>query len=118
MLITLRPQTERAFLFCILLVAHTYGGRVEQPDNGSKDFYTREAMQLQVMVDTSTNGGKSFTKGDHMIIFCLVAYFAPARMVTILFAPFGIASSCLDMSIWVWADPYIGPGRRDAQRAN
>lgn len=53
-----------------------------------------------------------------MVIFCLVAHFAPARMVAILFAAFGIASSGLYMSIWVWADPYIGPGRRDAQRAN
>src|SRR5437667_11271552 len=118
MLVAQSRQAERAVLFCILLVTNAYSGRVEQPDNGSKNFYTREAMQLQVMVDTSTNGGKSFTKGDHMVIFCLVAYFAPARMVTILFAPFGIASSGLDMSIGFWADPYIGPRRRDAQRAN
>src|SRR5213083_2551748 len=92
-------QAERAVLFCILLVTDAYNDRVEQQENGGNDFYTREVMQLKVMVATTTNGGKSFTKGDHMVIFCLVAYFAPARMVAILFAAFGIASSRLDMSI-------------------
>src|SRR5436305_14694007 len=70
------------------------------------------------MVDTGTNGGKRFTKGDHAVIFGLVTHFAPVRMVAILFAPFGITSSRLDMPIGFWADPYIGPGGRDPQRAN
>src|SRR5438046_4368157 len=70
------------------------------------------------MVDASTYGGQRFTKGDHTVIFCLVAHFTPARMIAILFAPFGIASSRLDMSIGYWTYPYFGPGGRDTQRAN
>src|SRR5207248_2787760 len=108
-------QAKRTVLFGVFLVAHAEGGRVEQPDHGGKDFFTAETLQLQVMADASANSGQRFTKGNHTVVFCLVAYFAPVGMVAILLAPFRIAPGCLYMPIRLRTYPYIGPGGRDTQ---
>src|SRR5438874_3399683 len=70
------------------------------------------------MGDTRTDGGKGFTKGNHAAIFGFVTDFAPARVVAVLFTPFGITSCCLDVTIWPGTDPYISPGRRYTNRFN
>src|SRR6266571_4002686 len=70
------------------------------------------------MLDTLANGGKSLTKSDHPVIFGLVAYFAPARMIAVLLASFRVAPGRLDMALRIGTNPYIGPGGRNAQFFN
>jgi hypothetical protein len=36
-------------------------------------------------------------------------------MVTILFSAPGVASGSLEVSIWRWTNPNVGPGRGDGQ---
>src|SRR2546429_8583662 len=67
---------------------------------------------------TQANEGKSLTKSNHPVIFGLVAHFAPARMIAVLFASLRVAPGCLNMTLRIGANPYIGPRRRNAQFFN
>src|SRR5947207_15095616 len=70
------------------------------------------------MLDTLANGGKSLTKSNHPVIFGLIAHFAPARMIAVLFASLRVTPGRLDMTLRIGANPYMGPGGRNAQFFN
>jgi hypothetical protein len=51
------------------------------------------------------------TKGDEMLVFRALAYFAKAWMVAVLLAALGIPAGRLKMPVDKWTDPDIGPRR-------
>src|SRR5438477_4398775 len=72
----------------------------------------------EILHDTFSNTWKYFSKDDELIVFCLVSYLSPLRMVTILLASFGITTSCQYMSTISWTDPDIRPGGRNTNLLN
>src|SRR6185312_1901022 len=57
-------------------------------------------------------------EGDHPRVLGAVALVAPARVITVLLAPAGVASGRLQVAVGVGADPDVGPGGRDGQLAD
>lgn len=55
-------------------------------------------------------------KIQHSRILDFVAYVAPARMITILFTSARVAPGCLQVPVFGWTDPDIGPCRWNCQR--
>ena len=62
--------------------------------------------------------GRARAKVSSLVVFRLVAHLAPARMIAVLLAPARVAAGGLQVAVRVGADPHLGPGRRDRQRAD
>jgi len=56
-------------------------------------------------------------EGDEMIVFDAVTHLAKARMIDVLLPSLGVAPGCLDMPFRIGTNPYLGPCRRNHQRA-
>ena len=91
---------------------------VSKSRDARKYFLSAQSALAQVAVHPSAEARKRFAECEYMLIFLLIAHFAPARMITILLASSGIASGGLEMPIGHRTDPDLGPGRRDGQRSD
>lgn len=55
---------------------------------------------------------------NHAAEFRLISCGAIQRVITILFAPLGVPTDCLQVSVTRRANPHIAPRRRNSQRSN
>src|SRR5579859_2111714 len=111
-------QSIRVVLAHIFLVPHANERGIEQAHNRRQHFYIGQARQRKVARNSLADSWKRLTKGDHAIILGLVAHLSPARMIAVLFAPFGIPPGCLKVSFRRRAYPHIFPCRRYADFLN
>src|SRR4051794_19324511 len=106
-----RREAERLVGARILLVPHPDEGSFEEFDDCGKHFFAWEAVPREVFLHALTNGGESLAELDHASVLGVVAYLAPARVVAVLLATFGVAPRCLDVTVRIGANPHIGPSR-------
>ncbi len=57
-------------------------------------------------------------EGRQAGVFCFVTKSHPLGVIAILFAATIVAAGCLEMTLGVWRDPDVAPGRRDREPAN
>ena len=108
-------QSERTVLLSILLVADPDSGLLEEPDDRRKHLLSRHAGPFQVAVRLLADLRQGRSKGQHPVVLDGIANLAPARVISVLLAPPGVAPGRLQMAARVGADPDVRPGRRDGQ---
>ena len=113
-----RRQPEALVVACVLAVADPDGAVVEQPNDGGDDLFARHPGQRQVARDPFAEPGERPAEVDHPAVLRLVPNLAPARVVAVLLAAPRVAAGGLDVAARARADPDVGPGRRDGERAD
>jgi hypothetical protein len=102
----------------ILLVADTDQGRLQQPNDRGEHLLARQARPGQVPFGPGADARQGLAKGNQPIVLGLIAHFAPARVIAVLFSATLIVADRLKMAVRVGTDPDIGPGRRNGQRSD
>src|SRR4051794_32118013 len=69
-----------------------------------------------MLTDFLSDRRQRVCKGHHVFIFSAFSHRAEAEVITILLAALGVATCRLDMAIGEWANPEIGPSRRNSER--
>ncbi len=113
-----RGQAIRVILPDIFFIAHADERGFEQAHDRGKHFVARQAGQAQVAADAGADARQGLAKSDQAREFALVACFAPAGMIAILLAAAIVAPGGLQMAARVGADPDVGPGGWNHQRAD
>ena len=113
-----RREPERPVQAGVLVVAHPDQGQLQEADHRGQDLLAWEAGPPQVGIASLSDGGERPRKPDHPIELRFVAAAAPSRVVAMLLPPPRIAPGGLDMAAGIRADPDVGPGGRDRQRAD
>ena len=91
---------------------------LHQPHDRGQHPLARQTAALQIRFDAGADQRQRLGEDQQLAVFRLVAHFAPARVIAVLLAAALVAAGRLQMAVRVEADPHIGPGRRDRQRAN
>src|SRR2546430_5090733 len=91
-------QSERTVLLSILLVADPDSGLLEKPDDRRKHLLSRHAGPFQVAVGLLADLRQGRGKGQHPVVLDGIANLAPARVISVLLAPPGVAPGRLQMA--------------------
>src|SRR5690606_7765483 len=91
----------------VLLVAHAYQGRIEQPHDQGEHLLARDAGQSKVGRDTAADGRQRLAEGPHAGELVGVAHAHPVRVVDVLLAPARVASGRLHVAVVLRAYPHI-----------
>ena len=110
-----RRQAKRAVGAGIFEIANANEGGLKEPYYGGQHLCAGQARERHVLLQASTELWEDFAKGNHPVILGRIAHGAPARMIPVLLASPGVASSGLQVSIWARTDPHVRPCRRDSQ---
>jgi hypothetical protein len=113
-----RREPERLVEAGVLVVADADQRELEQPDDRRQHLLARQARAGEVRVDALANGGQEPGERDHPIELGAVTLFAVRGVVAVLLATAGVASGRLQVAPRVRADPDVGPGGRDRERAD
>src|SRR3954451_13317210 len=62
------------------------------------------------MLDLGADGREHAAEHEHLAVLVLVAHRAPAWVISVLLAAFGVAANRLQMAARVAANPYVGIG--------
>src|SRR5437868_6923045 len=111
-------ESERSVFPGVFLVANANQAYFQQLHHGGQHFVARQAGKLQVAGDPAANPGQRTGEGEDVNEFCLITHLAPARMITVLFAPASIATRRLEMTEGRWANPHLCPGWWDGERVD
>lgn len=110
-----RRQPVALILFCVVGVADADHGRFQQSHDCREHLLARQTAKAEMFVDFAADLGKRLRELEHMLIFCAVAHFAEACVISVLLSAPGIATRGLDVTIGTRANPNIGIGRRDCE---
>ena len=109
-------QAIALVLLGVFVAADPDEGRLQKIDDGGENLLTRQAAQSQMLSDLLADIRQALGEVQHVMVLGALADLPKARMITVLFAPSGVAARGLDVPIRFRADPNIGPGRRDGER--
>src|SRR5581483_7218188 len=113
-----RRQAERSVLARILLVADANESTLQQTHHGGEHLLARQAGPRQIARHLPANARQGAAECREPRVLVGVAHLAPTLVIAVLFTPARIAPARLQMAIVVRANPHIGPGRRNHQRAD
>src|SRR5207248_10995442 len=111
-----RGEPEGAVLARVLLVAHAHERHLQEPDHHGHHLLARQPPAPEVPGHPPPDARQGAGEVDHAAVFVLVPHLAPAVVVAVLLAAAGVAPRGLDVPIGEWADPDVGPGRRNRER--
>src|SRR5450759_3810360 len=113
-----RAQAKGLILIGVLRVADTDVGLFQQPHDGRDHLLTRQSVQAHVARDASANLGQRPDEVGQAMKLGLLANGVPLRMVDVLFATLHVATSGLQVTVWMRTDPDLLPSRWDRQLAD
>src|SRR4029079_442900 len=113
-----RGQAERPIEPCVLIVADTDQGQLQQPDDGGPQLLPGEARPREVAVDLFPDRRQSAGEGDEPLELGGVAPRAVAGVVAVLLAAARVTAGRLEVAVGPRADPDVGPGGRDDDLPN
>jgi hypothetical protein len=113
-----RGQAEGTVVARVGRVADAHQGLGHHRHHDRQYLLAREAGQAQVLAQAPTQPGQGRTELHDPVVLALAAGLDPARVVAVLLAPARIAAGGLQVTARVHADPHLGVGRRNGQRAD
>ncbi len=116
-IVTDRGQAEALVLARVLGVADPDQGALEQAHDGRQHLLARQAVAPHVGIEPRADLRQRPTENQHAVELVRVAHRAPLGVVAVLLAPAVVAAGRLDVAARMRADPDVGPGRRDRERA-
>lgn len=102
-------QTERTVFARVLFVTDADGSDLEKTHDGGQHFFPWEAGKGQIALHPLTYARQDSGESNHSVVLARVADLAPARVITVLFPPFRIATGGLKMTIFQHANPNVSP---------
>jgi len=111
-------EAEGLVLLGVFGVADARQAALHQPHHRRQHLLARQAVSVQIGLDTPARARQRAAEAQHMLELGLVAHMAPARMIAVLLAPARVAPGRLDMAVGVGADPHRRPGGRHGERAD
>src|ERR1051325_9056543 len=109
-------EAERAILLRVFFIADADQRGLEKFYDRGNDFFARQPRQREMLLHLGANRRQFAAECNHSIVFRLVAYFAPARMIPVLLSPFAVAARRLQVTVGNGTDPHACPRRRNRQR--
>src|SRR5690606_34254107 len=88
---------------------------LQEPDDASQHLLAGQAAHAQVVVGALADDRQDGGEVHQMVVLVSVADLAPAFVVDVLLPAAVVPPGGLNVAGGVWADPDIGPGRRDGQ---
>src|SRR5262245_56523514 len=85
-------------------------------NDGGENLLARKAAERHVLPNLRADTRKSLGECDDVFVLRALAHLAESWMIAILLSALGIPTSGLNVPISKWADPDVGPGRRNRQR--
>jgi hypothetical protein len=111
-------QPEALVLLGVFVVADAEQSQLHHAYNGSQHALARQPRSFQIFLDTRADQRQHARESKQLAVLGVVAYFAPARMIPILFASTLIATRRLQMPIRIAADLHLFPRRGYRQCAD
>jgi len=111
-------QAIAAVVAGIAVVAHADQRLVQQAHQQGQQLVARQAIPREVAAHPPAQRGQLPAERHYPVELAQVAELPPARVVTVLLAPARVAAGGLQVAPRVGADPHVGIGRRDRQRAD
>ena len=113
-----RGQPERTIETGVLVVADPDEGRLEEPHDGGQDLVARQAGRREIPFAAGADPRQDAREIEQLPELGVVAVRTPARVIAVLLASPGVPTRRLEVTGRIGADPDIGPGGRDGQRAD
>src|SRR5262245_2082390 len=85
-------------------------------NDGGENLLARKAAERHVLPNLRADTRKSLGKCDDVFVLRALAHLAESWMIAVLLSALGIPTSGLNVPVSKWADPDVGPGRRNCQR--
>src|SRR3954463_7986001 len=111
-----RGQAVGAVFAGILIVANADQCLVEQLHDSGENLAPDQLRRAQIAFGTLPYSRQDFAEFQHVPELGLIACFAIACMVAVLFSAPGIPGRGLYMTIGIRGDPYVSPCRRNDER--
>src|SRR6185436_11082978 len=96
----------------VFIIANTSAGLIQQAHDGRQNLGFRHTREFQVSCDTPSDARQNLSEQQHAVKLNSISSLAIARMIPVLLTAFGIAPDCLQMSVWLRANPNLRPSRR------
>jgi hypothetical protein len=108
-----RRQPERPVQAGVLVVADPDQGQLQEPHDRGEHLLAGQTAPGEVSVRPATDPGQGLGEGDHAAEVLGATTLPPLWVVAVLLPPTRIAPGRLQVPVRPWADPHVGPGRRD-----
>src|SRR5258708_39416770 len=109
-------QSKRAIVPSVFIVADPNRRVLQEFDHDGEHLAPRQTACSQVDLNTLPNTRQGFGESSQALVLARIPNLVPARGVAVLLPPPRVATSRLNVSVGLRADPAVGPARRDYQR--
>jgi hypothetical protein len=100
-----RRQAKRTVRARIFQVANADERRLQEPYHGGQHFGAGQARERHILLKTRPELGQDVAEGNHPVVLRHITHGAPAWMIPVLLASFGVASRGLQVPVWARTDP-------------
>ncbi len=102
-------------LFFVFFIADANQAGFENLDERGEDLFAGEVFPGEITFHSGPDFWKRFGELEHAVVFGFVTHFAPAGMIAVLLAAFGVAAGGLKVAILEGANPNVSPCGRDCE---
>ncbi len=118
MLVAHRGQAIRVVRPRVFIIAYADKRPLHDRDDRGQHFFPRQPGPREVRSDALPHPRQRRREGEHAVVLCFVARFAPLLVITVLLAPACIATGGLQVAIRHRADPDVCVGGRNREPPN